>query len=375
MMRQLRRPARCKAVTPRSLLTCARPLLCLTLVVPGLALAHPAALMKGIPVRTDLFCTYENPQKDYRSAYVEQTELVEFVEALGFDEAWVAEHHFNAAASSSSPLPILAHLATRTSRIRLGSAAVLLPFHDPITVAEDVATVDILSDGSFDFGIAKGGPFPVQNKHFHISPEETRARTWEALTLIQKLLNEDGEVSFHGAYFKADGVELVPRPLQRPVPTFVATSTADTVQLAAEHGYGIMAAPPFPLARVRESVQHYRETAPGADPRLVVIRFLHLAPTRDQAVAEATVFLQPFIERMQITTAKMQPDWTPWMVLEPMIADSLIGTEADVCAKIDLIRQEMNPRSLILKPLSPQFHKRKEDLRTHGEKIRTLVAA
>jgi alkanesulfonate monooxygenase SsuD/methylene tetrahydromethanopterin reductase-like flavin-dependent oxidoreductase (luciferase family) len=326
-------------------------------------------------MRTGLFCTYENPQKDYRSAYAEQTELVEFVESLGFDEAWVAEHHFNAAASSSSPLPILAHLATRTSRIRLGSAAVLLPFHDPITVAEDVATIDILSNGRFDFGVAKGGPFPVQNKHFHVPPEEARARTWEALTLIQRLLHEDREVSFEGAFFKADGVELIPKPLQRPVPTFFATSTADAVRLAAEHGYGLMAAPPFPLARVRQSAQLYRDTVPGTDPRLVLIRFLHLAPTREQAIAEAKVFLQPFIERMQITTAKMQPDWTPWMVLEPMIADSLIGTEADVCAKIDLIRQEINPRSLILKPLSPQFHKRKSDLQTFGEKIRSAVVA
>jgi alkanesulfonate monooxygenase SsuD/methylene tetrahydromethanopterin reductase-like flavin-dependent oxidoreductase (luciferase family) len=326
-------------------------------------------------MRTGLFCTYENPQKNYRSAYAEQTELVEFVESLGFDEAWVAEHHFNAAASSSSPLPILAHLATRTSRIRLGSAAVLLPFHDPINVAEAVATIDILSDGRFDFGIAKGGPFPVQNKHFHVPSEEARARTWEALTLIQRLLHEDREVSFEGAFFKADGVELIPKPLQRPVPTFFATSTADTVQLAAEHGYGLMAAPPFPLTRVRQSVKLYREMAPETDPRLVLIRFLHLAPTREQAIAEAKDFLQPFIERMLINTARMQPDWTPWMVLEPMIEDSLIGTEADICAKIDQIGREINPRSLILKPLSPQFHKRKLDLRTFGENIRAAVAA
>jgi luciferase family oxidoreductase group 1 len=331
--------------------------------------------MKEFSVRTGLFCTYENPQKDYRSAYAEQTELVECVESLGFEEAWVAEHHFNGAASSSSPIAILAHLATRTSRIRLGSAAILLPFHDPITVAEDVATMDILSNGRFDFGIAKGGPFPTQNRHFRVPPDEARARTWEALTLIERLLHDDTEVSFDGKFFKVDGVELVPKPLQRPVPTFVATSTADAVQLAAAHGYGIMAAPPFPLARVRQSIQLYRETAPETDPRLVMIRFLHLAPTRDQAIDEAKAFLQPFIERMQITTAKMQPDWTPWMVLEPMIEDSLIGAEVDVCAKIKLIRQQVNPRSLILKPLSPQFQKRKSDLHAFAERIRPVAAA
>lgn len=156
-------------------------------------------------MRTGLFCTYENPQQDYRSAYAEQTELVEFVEALGYDEAWVAEHHFNAAASSASPVAILAHLATRTSRIRIGSAAVLLPFRDPILVAEDAATLDILSNGRFDFGVAKGGPFPVQNKHFHVGKEEARARTCEALALVEKLLYEES-VSFDGRYYKAEGV-------------------------------------------------------------------------------------------------------------------------------------------------------------------------
>jgi hypothetical protein len=77
---------------------------------------------------------------------------------------------------------------------------------------------------------------------------------------------------------------------------------------------------------------------------------------------------------MQITTAKMQPEWTPWMVLEPMIADSLIGAEDDVCAKISQIRREINPRSLILKPLSPDFHKRKADLCVFGERIVSAVA-
>lgn len=186
-------------------------------------------------MRTGLFCTYENPQRDYRSAYAEQTTLVQLIEALGFDEAWVAEHHFNPDASSSSCLAILAYLAARTTRIRLGSAAVLLPFHNPIQVAEDVATLDILSEGRFDFGIAKGGPFPIQNKHFGVCKDDSRAKTLEALSLIQKLLTEDS-VHFEGEFYKADDVSLTPKPLQRPIPTFVATSTADTVKLAAERG-------------------------------------------------------------------------------------------------------------------------------------------
>lgn len=147
------------------------------------------------------------------------------------------------------------------------------------------------------------------------------------------------------------------------------------MKLAAEHRYGLMAAPPFPLAGIAESVRLYRAAARECDPRLVLIRFYHLAATREDAIAEARVFLQPFVDRMRVTTAKMQPEWTPWMVLERLIEDSLIGTLQDVGEKIAAIKRDLGPRSLILKPLSPDFQKRKQDLRVFAEKIKPAFVA
>ncbi len=319
-------------------------------------------------MRFGLFCTYENPRSDLASAYAEQTELVQTVEALGFQEVWVAEHHFNAGATSSSALSVLTFLAGRTSRIRLGSAAVLLAFRDPILVAEDVATLDILSGGRFDFGVGKGGPFPLQNHTFRISPTQARQKMREALQVVQKLLYEK-VVSFNGTFFKIDQVELVPKPIQRPIPTFIATSTPELIGLAAEQDYGLMAGPPFPLARVRDYLRHYREIAPARDPRLVLIRFYHVAETREQALREAQGLLQAFIERMQMTTAKMQPEWTSWMKMDRLIADSLIGSEGEIRAKIAAIYHDLAPRSLILKPISPDFAKRKGDLQMFGNNL------
>ena len=309
-----------------------------------------------------------NPQNDYRSAYAEQTKIVQLIETLDFDEAWVAEHHFNPNASSPSCLTVLAYLAACTTRIRLGSAAVLLPFRNPILVAEDVATIDLLWEGRFDFGVAKGGPFPIQNKHFSVSKDDSRAKTLEALSLIQKLLAEDG-VTFEGEFFKADDVSLTPKPLQKPVPTFVATSTADTVKLAADHGYGVMAGPPFPLESVRDTLRIYREIAPHGDPNLVLIRFYHLAPTHAQAVDEATAILEPFLERMQTATAVLQPEWTPWFKLTRMIKDSLIGTAAEIRDKVQRLEAELLPRSLILKPISSSVAKQRADLEAFGDAI------
>lgn len=320
-------------------------------------------------MRFGLFCTYENPQDDYVSAYREQTELVRLAEELGLAEAWVAEHHFNPGAASPSCLSILCHLAAHTSRIRLGSAAVLLPFRDPITVAEDVATLDILSGGRFDFGVAKGGPFPVQNQHFKVSPQESRARMFEALALIEKLLYEK-VVTFQGEFFSVEGIELAPKPVQAPIPVFMGTSTPDAIAKAAALGYGIMGAPPFPLAAVAENVAAYRRSGTVFEPRLTLIRFLHFAPTSAQAKEEARAWLQPFAERMRMTTQKMQPGWTPWFELDRMIDDSLIGTEAEVADKLDAIARDLSPRTILLKPLSPSFAKRKADLQTFAAKVR-----
>jgi len=311
-------------------------------------------------MRVGLFCTYENPQSDYVSAFAEQTKLVQLVEKLGFEEAWVAEHHFNPNAASPSCLSVLAYLAAQTSRIRLGSAAVLLPFRNPIHVAEDVATLDILSHGRFDFGVAKGGPFPLQNKHFGVDKEESREKTVEALCLIQKLLYED-DVHFTGKFFNADGVSLTPKPLQTPIPTFVATSTADTVTLAAAHSFGIMGGPPFPIKTLRENLRLYRERA-VCDPKLVLIRFYHVSETHEQAQIEAKELLQPFIERMQIATKSLQPSWTRWFELKRLIDESLIGTKLEIRDKLFKLQQELAPASLVLKPISPSFIKRWEDL-------------
>jgi len=325
-------------------------------------------------MRFGLFCTYENPTLDYAAAFAGQSALVRLVEDLGFEEAWVAEHHFNPGAASPSCLALLAHLAALTSRIRLGSAAVLLPLHNPVSVAEEAATVDILSGGRLELGVAKGGPFPLQFRHYGVKPEEARERMGEALTLIRRLLSEP-QVTFEGRFYKAERMELVPRPLQAPIPIHVGTSTPETVALAAAHGDGIMAAPPFPLAQARENIRMYREAAPGTDPRFTLIRFLHLAPTRAQAVAEAGDWLRPFVERMQKTTQQVQPGWTPWFDLERMIDDSLVGTEEEVAEKLAAIGADIAPRTILLKPLSPDLEKRRADLVAFAERIRPQQAA
>lgn len=320
-------------------------------------------------MRIGLFCTFENPQRDFAAAYADQIRLAQLIEALGFDDIYVAEHHFNSEAASPSSLMVLAHFAACTRRIRLGSAAVLLPYRDPLVVAEEVAMLDVLSGGRFDFGIGKGGPFPLQNKHFALRKEDARPKTIEALDLIARLLSEE-VVSFDGTYFKADELRLTPRPIQTPVPTFIATSTDDMAELAARKSYGLMAGPPFPLKAIAQNLAAFARISPSLDPNLVLLRFFHLAPSRAEAVNEARQWLTPFAERMRKATADLQPEWANWFDVERLIAESLIGAPDDIAEQIGALRRDLAPTRLVLKPLCPAFDRRIAQLKLFAEEIR-----
>src|SRR6516225_8302771 len=111
-----------------------------------------------------LFANVEDPFGDTARAFRETIQTIVHAESLGFEQVWLTEHHFNNFSISASILPLLAYLAAKTTRIALGAAAVLLPFYDPVRVAEDVSTIDALSDGRLLLGIGKGGPFPDQNR-------------------------------------------------------------------------------------------------------------------------------------------------------------------------------------------------------------------
>jgi alkanesulfonate monooxygenase SsuD/methylene tetrahydromethanopterin reductase-like flavin-dependent oxidoreductase (luciferase family) len=119
-------------------------------------------------MKTGIFCNYENHHFYAPDAIQEQVVLVKHAESLAFEEAWISEHHFNEFNLSPSSLILLAHLAGLTSKIRLGTGAVLLAFHSPIRVAEDIATLDNLCGGRLLFGIAKGGIFTRRTKQSKI---------------------------------------------------------------------------------------------------------------------------------------------------------------------------------------------------------------
>jgi alkanesulfonate monooxygenase SsuD/methylene tetrahydromethanopterin reductase-like flavin-dependent oxidoreductase (luciferase family) len=194
-------------------------------------------------LRFGLLYDFRNPpqwHRPYTDVYREALEQIVWAEQAGFDNVWLSEHHLAEDGYAPSVLPIAAAIAAKTRNIRIGSAVMDLPFHNPIRVAEDAATVDVISNGRFELGVGVG--YRVEEfESFGIPKTERGRRTTEALEIIRCLL--DGEtVTYHGKYYFADKAKLAPLSVQRPrLPIWAGGFTPPATERAAKFADGFIA--------------------------------------------------------------------------------------------------------------------------------------
>jgi alkanesulfonate monooxygenase SsuD/methylene tetrahydromethanopterin reductase-like flavin-dependent oxidoreductase (luciferase family) len=172
-------------------------------------------------------------------AFKEGFSMVDAAEEWGLDEAWLAEIHFAPTRSVlSSPAVIASSIATRTKRMRVGMAVQVLPLNNPLRIAEEVATVDQVAEGRFDFGIGRSA-FPRSYDIYGIPYEESRGRFEEALDIILEAWK--GEVfSYHGEYFQFENANVSPQPFTLPHPPLrVAATTEETFPRMGQRGLPI----------------------------------------------------------------------------------------------------------------------------------------
>jgi alkanesulfonate monooxygenase SsuD/methylene tetrahydromethanopterin reductase-like flavin-dependent oxidoreductase (luciferase family) len=186
-----------------------------------------------------LIYDFRNPAQ-WRRPWVEFYErmlgLAVESETLGYDHVWLTEHHFVDDGYLPSIVPVAAAIAARTKRIRIGSDIMILPFQDPVRIAEDLAVVDILSGGRFDLGVGQGYR-AEEFRAIGMERRERHARTRESVELIQKLWTE-ADVRFEGRYFRVDGVTISPRPVQQPhIPIWIGARTEKAMLRAARAGH------------------------------------------------------------------------------------------------------------------------------------------
>jgi len=235
---------------------------------------------------------FRNPQPWRRpvgEVYRNLFDLCVQAEELGFDHIWTSEHHFLDDGWSPSQLPILAAIAAHTKRIRIGTFVILLPFHNPIRVAEDAATVDIISGGRFDLGVGPGSD-PNDYRVFGVPMNQRRPRMHEGLQIIRKCFDEE-EFSFAGKYWNFERVRMTPKAVQKRMNIWVAANLPQAIEEAGTNGYHLAAAPPRPLQDLYDA--SLRKA--GYDPTQFErsgLHIGHLASSHDKAWDEFEPHLQ-----------------------------------------------------------------------------------
>jgi len=165
-------------------------------------------------------------QKEGRSdadVFAEHLALGDLAEPLGFDSLFALEHHFTGYAMSPSPTQLLSYFAGRTHRLTLGTAVIVLPWHDPVRVAEEIALLDVLSGGRVNFGAGRGFD-ATEFRAFGVPPPESADRFREAVEIVLAAWSSD-RLNYAGKYFSFENIEVLPKPLQKPMPpVWVAAS-------------------------------------------------------------------------------------------------------------------------------------------------------
>ena len=226
--------------------------------------------------------------------YEQMFREVQLEEQVGFRYHFVIEHQGNSVGQATSPPTLLAALAQRTSTIRIGSMIFLLPFYNPLRLAQDTATVDQLSRGRLDFG-AGLGTLPHEFQRWHIPHSERREMGIEAMEVIEKAWA--GEIfSYDGKYWKFDEAVPMPMPYQKPhPPIWFACQSPTTFEYAAAHNYhvAIFLDPDEGMAQKAEMWRRMWKDAghKGPMPRIFLTRGVYVAETDEQAIEEEAPYL------------------------------------------------------------------------------------
>ncbi|HMD81408.1 MAG TPA: LLM class flavin-dependent oxidoreductase, partial [Anaerolineales bacterium] len=224
--------------------------------------------------------------------FKEALEEAIYGEELGFDSVWLEEHHSIRNHYWPSPLMALAGIATRTTRVLLGTDIVVLPFYHPVRAAEDMAMLDVISDGRAIFGAAIGYR-PPEFELYDISLDDRGARYVEMLKIMRALWTQD-HVEYEGKFFKIEGC-IEPRPTN-PIPIWLGGWGELSLKRAAQLGDAWVPGPTANLEKLLNAQKQYRAflSAAGKNPADVpnpLTREVVIAETRERALELAEKYV------------------------------------------------------------------------------------
>jgi len=217
-------------------------------------------------------------------------------EALGYCAVFMVEHHFSGWNQVSQPLALLTFLAARTRTLRLGSAVMVLPWHNPVLLAEQVATLDVISGGRVDLGVGKGYRHS-EFRGFNVDQADADARFTEALAVLLRAWTTRDRFSHHGRCWDFDEIVVEPPPLQSPhPPIWIAAASEASIRRAAGQGHGLLLDQYAPVEQIAERIGWF-----GSGP-IAVARQVYVAHGR--AEAEAALARQAAFTRRTVDVSR-----------------------------------------------------------------------
>ena len=296
-----------------------------------------------------------------QEVYARALERIEIMDKGGFDAVWLAEHHFTTFSVCPSVHMMGVLAAARTRRLRIGTAVSLAALYHPLRLAEEVALLDVLSDGRVNWGAGRGFA-PAEFDAFGVPPEESADRFREAVEIVLQAWTND-RFTFEGRHHRFQDIEVLPKPLQSPhPPVWMAATSPPAIEWAANKGFSILMDPHASMRELGEKRRRYAKHLLDAgfsdrDRDIPMARLLALAPTTAEATTIARRGAQWLVDAYagpQHTKILHAPRTYGGIDPAEHYVNEVIlhGTPQSVVEQIGRLREEIGLNYLLCAPLS-----------------------
>ena len=270
-------------------------------------------------------------------------------ESLGYHSSFIVEHHFTGFGQVSATLNLLSWIGAKTTTLRLGTAVLVLPWHNPVLLAEQAATLDLLSAGRLDFGVGKGYRHN-EFASFRIPMEDGGPRFDESIDIITKSWTSNERFSFHGKFWQFDDIVVEPPTHQKPHPPFwQGAGHADSIRKVAAHGHNLLL---DQFASNEETINRFNTYKAamlangfGFDPAQVgVARAFFVADTAEEKAAAVE---RRMTAQRRLHAISQRPDGNNTASImafsdtrEASEESALYGTPDEICRKIERLQSQ-----------------------------------
>lgn len=305
-------------------------------------------------------CLSENPSAEAGRALIRQFVLVREADRMGYDDIWLGEHHADGVWPHGGTLALLGHLSAVTSKARIGALCLLPALRNPVLLAEELATLDQLSKGRFELGVASGAAFPALLQAHGLTAETARSALCDGLAAL-------------AAPAAAPALAPFTAPLQAGLrKLWVAADDPVTLATAAPLGAGIVAAATHTRERVRRACEAWR-AASGTTPPVTLARFACSAETREAALAIARPYFETLAARATANGWGANRELSVARDVEALVAESLIGSHAEVARQFNALAETHGASRVAIVPTSGQFDTHKHILAAFVDEVRPLL--